>query len=192
MTHRAAAPDVPSGAGGDGCDMQGTRSDVGPPQPPAIDRRLQFARLQLVGMPLMMLVPLLAVFGLLGEARERTERAGDGVRVRVDYPGRARFEADTRLRLSVENVGSAALSDTRVEFERGLMDALSGIGFSPPVERIDRQAYVVGLGELAPGAERVVFLDFRPSERGRLGGRVTLRAAGAPLVEVPIEVLVFP
>lgn len=41
--------------------------DAGPPQPPDSARRLQFARLQLVGMPLMVLVPSLVLVGLLGD-----------------------------------------------------------------------------------------------------------------------------
>lgn len=167
-------------------------SEPGPPQAPAFERRLQFARLQLVGMPLVMLVPMLALAGLLGGRREHAERRADDVVVDVAYEGRARYEASSRIEVKVHNAGAVPLAAAQVEIERALLEGFSEVMTSPAVAAIEGDAHVVALGELAPGATRMVIVEFRPSQPGRVRGGVRARVGESARVRVPVEMLVLP
>ncbi|MBZ5713379.1 hypothetical protein [Nannocystis pusilla] len=166
--------------------------DHEPPTAPEIERRLQFHRLQMIGVPLLLVAPVLALAGRLGDARERVEIVERGVGLAVEFPVRDHFEDWSRIEVTVANDTGAPLSGVRAEFARGLFDFLSRPVFHPGLERIDDDAYVVGLGDIAAGEAHSVVVDYLPNSYGRLAGVVRLRAGAFELAEIPISLVVLP
>ncbi|PCC71989.1 hypothetical protein SAMN02745121_08032 [Nannocystis exedens] len=163
-----------------------------PPPAPEIERRLQFHRPQLLLMPLMFAVPILALLGLLGGPRVREEIDLGGVHLAVEYAPRDHLEDWGRVYVTVVNRSPAPLADARAEFARALLDALWQPSFQPQLARIDGEWYVVPLGDLPPGATRAVTLDYRSTDPGRLNGSVRVRAGDEALAELPIHIAVLP
>jgi len=75
----------------------------GPPEPPPGTARLRLTRLQLFGLPVLFLVPILALFGLLGEHFTTAHARGAGVALDARYPDRAHYRQPLSMRLHVRN-----------------------------------------------------------------------------------------
>ncbi|WAS95100.1 hypothetical protein [Nannocystis punicea] len=163
-----------------------------PPSPPEIERRLQFHREQLLLLPLMLVVPIMALLGLLGGPRVREEIELRGVRLGVEFAPRDHLEDWGRMHVTVDNRSPAPLPGARAEFARALLDPLWQPSFQPPLARIDGDWYVVALGDIPPGQARVVTLDYRSTEPGELTGAIRVRAGDEAPVELPIHITVLP
>lgn len=157
-----------------------------------MDRKWQFHRLQMIGVPLLLSIPVVALTGQLGGARERREVHEDGVVVALEYSTRDHFEDWSRLELTVRNASPTELPEVRAEFTRGLVDAFARPQFQPPLVRIDDLSYVVALGPIAAGAARTVVLDYQPAAFGRLSGAVHVRAGDRELAQLPVALVVLP
>lgn len=163
----------------------------GPPPAPEIDRRLRLSRGQGVAIPAMMLIPALAVAGVLGDHRRRDAVVAGGLALEVDFAATEHADREGALRLTVESRSGAPRAAV-VELDRGLLDAFTALRIHPAIDRIDGDAYVVPLGELAPGASRVITVDYSAGRWGRLRGALRVRAAEGVIAELPIEMWVFP
>jgi hypothetical protein len=163
-----------------------------PPPPPEIERRLQFHREQWLLVPLMFVVPLLALLGVLGGTRERAAIDLGGITLTVEFAPRDHLEDWGRIEVTVVIRSPAPLLDARVEFTRDMLDRLWQPTFHPPLRRIDAGWYVVPLGEVPPGEARAVTLDYRSTDPGRLAGAVRVRSGDAALAELPLAVTVLP
>lgn len=163
-----------------------------PPPPPEIPRRLQFHRSQLMLLPLMFVIPLLALSGLFGGTRQREEIHLRGVTLAVEFAPRDHLEDWGRMHVTVANRSPAPLRDAQAEFSRDLLDPLWQPSFHPPLRRIDGDWYVVPLGDVPPGETRAVTLDYRSTRPGRLAGAVRGRAGDEVLIELPLAITVLP
>ncbi|MFY0535862.1 hypothetical protein [Nannocystis pusilla] len=163
-----------------------------PPSPPEIDRRLRFHREQLLLLPLMFAVPLMALLGLLGGPRVRQEIDLRGVHLAVEFAPRDHLEDWGRMHVTVVNRAAAPLVDARAEFAAALLDRLWRPSFHPQLAHIEADWYVVPLGDVPAGATRVVTLDYRSTEPGKLAGAVRVAAGDEALAELPIHITVLP
>lgn len=157
-----------------------------PAQAPEIDRRLEIPGWRIAGFALLAIPPLLAVAGLLGVRPMHAEATGDGVVVRVEYPGRMRLDQTERVAITVRNTGGApAPASVRLddEYTAAFREVLS---VPSPV-----RAWEMRLPEIPAGGEDRAVLELRAEEPGRHRGTVSVRV-GARDVEVPVSTFVFP
>ena len=159
-----------------------------PPDPPPIGRRLDLGALQLVGLPLLLALPVLALLGTFGErSATATARAGD-VRLDVHWPTRTRHERIHRMDVVVRNVSTRALDTVTVAIDTAYLAGFSAVSVTPgPVD-----AWRVELAGVGPGEARRVAVEMDASRYGRLSGHVTATAAGADTARVAVSTLVFP
>lgn len=163
-----------------------------PPEAPDIPRQWKFHSYQYIAIPLLLLIPLLAVLGVLGETSTVVEASGDGVTMRVEYPDRAHYEAYNHISVTVRNASGADLTGVVVEFDRGLLDHFSQLSINPSLEEITETAYRVELDEIEAGGERVITLDYQPDMNGTHNSWVRLTADGIAPVQADISMFVFP
>jgi hypothetical protein len=102
-----------------------------PPPPPEWKARLHLSAAQRVGLPLMALVPILALAGFFGERRERRQDAHGPLLVSAQVPTRFRYRQRMTLELSVTNRGTTGLDDVRVRIDSSYLDRFSGVALSP-------------------------------------------------------------
>lgn len=152
------------------------------PRPPAalnIIRRPLLTPLQRVGLPLLTLIPVLAIVGVLGVNRASVGADGRTLHLEVDYPIRARKGVKTDAVIRVENGGSTPLRGVSVTIDREYVDVFDEFTLTPAPSHITENAYHVDLGDLPAGESRLVSATLRPGwEYGQRRGTITAAADG--------------
>lgn len=159
----------------------------GPPQPPPAPRRLQLTRLQYFGLPFLFLIPILALFGVLGEHFTTVRAEGAGVAVDARYPDRAHYRQPLSIRMHVRNVSSTRMDTVTVVLDSTFMAAFSDVSVSAPLNG----AYVARLAALQPGETRELTAMVSGEDAGRHAGAITVTT---PLgtVRAPAATFIFP
>jgi hypothetical protein len=65
-----------------------------PPQPPEIEKNLAFYPEQWIGIPFLMLLPILALLGVFGEGYNEASASSDALAITVEYPTRNRYSLE--------------------------------------------------------------------------------------------------
>lgn len=159
-----------------------------PPEVPEIDRGLQLYPWQWIGMPLLILVPVLALLGIFGD-REGTVRAEDAVlEVRVEYPERLRAGRPATARVLVRNRAARPLESVRVSLDSSYLAGFADLRILP----LPQRAYEVDLGMIGPGESRLVRMEMIGEAYGRHSGEVAARAGEGRGVRAHLRTFVFP
>jgi hypothetical protein len=173
-------------------DERGAENPV-PPDPPPMDRKVRIDRVQLVSIPIMVLVALLALSGLLGESTSESRSAEGGpLAVRVSYPSRLRFHQQEALEIAVHNVGPGPLEPVAVEIDRTYLEAFSVSTIIPDADRVTSDAYVIQLGRLLPGQVRRVTMQVEAEHPGHHRGLVVARSGAVELGRAEVDTYLFP
>jgi hypothetical protein len=164
-----------------------------PPQPPEIKRKIQFALSQKIGIPILMLIPVLALLGFLGETMTEASTSSSDLSVRVEYPPRTRYLLPQEVTIHVQNTTSENVPIIMVDIGADYIDGFTQVAFSPDVDEVTGEAYRVELTDVDPGESRVVNIDIRGYSYGprRDTVRASVDESGAS-VEVPIQTFIFP
>jgi hypothetical protein len=162
-------------------------ADSQPPRPPEHDRGIQLNRTQLIGVPLLALIPLLAIFGAFGERWETQIADRGALHTVVEFPDRFRAKLSKPISVLVENRSAMTLDSVEVAFDSSYVERFAGVSFLPDV----RHAYTVVLHDVKPGETQRVHVELEGDRAGRHRGRVVVRSGGDSSV-VSIHTIVFP
>lgn len=101
-------------------EATGSASDkpVRPPQPPQIERKLYFKRSQKIVMPILLLIPLLALFQVFGLKEGRITVHSGHLELNILHPKAVRYQNSTRMEITVRNRSSVTLPSVRVGISR--------------------------------------------------------------------------
>lgn len=163
-----------------------------PATPPDIRRRLQFHRLQLFGMPFVLLIPVLALSGLFGEGSRTVSASNDVLEIRIEHPVRMRYKMIHTVDISLRNISPDSLPVVSVRFDRSYVDGFSTMQFSPEVKSIDDSIYIVEVADLAPNETRVVSVELQAETYWRWSGDITVLPDGAGSVGLHVHTFIFP
>ncbi len=167
----------------------------GVPQPPEIEKQWTFSTLQKLGVPLLVLVPLLALFGLFGESVATATESGDTFAVEISYPSRYRYGMHGALAVRVENRTDQAVPTATVSFDRDYLSQFANVSFTPEPDGATAAATYVELDDLQPGEVRVVSVELEADRYWRHEGTVAVSVGGVddpPDVAVELSTLVYP
>lgn len=159
-----------------------------PPDPPSHHRRLSLSRAQRFGLPVLMLIPLLALAGVFGERDTSVQRTRGTLLVAVRSPARLRYRQRMTLALSVSNRGTGPLADVRVRFDSAYLGRFSGVVIVPQASADGS----VWLGTLMPSSSAGVSVTLEGERAGRARGGVTAVDARGDTVRLPLATFVFP
>src|SRR5690606_2632222 len=116
---------------------------------PERPRRLRFHRYQWVGLPLLVLVPVLALFGFFGRTDARADGIGAGLVLSVHYAGRQRVTQPNTVEVLVENTSGRRLDTVVVAFAPEYVRAFSSPTFMPePTQPFEVEIPSLGSGEV--------------------------------------------
>src|SRR5690554_3648865 len=118
-------------------------------------RRLLLTPLQMWGLPLIALLPVLALFGVVGIAHDEVSAEGDGLRLEVRYPRRSHSGVTVPLTITVSNQGQAPLEDVYLVLPRDYLESFEEFELRPSADSVSQDAYRIVLGSLPAGASRV-------------------------------------
>lgn len=149
--------------------------------------------LQTWGMPLIALLPVLAVVDLIGTAEEQVVAEADGVRLEVSYPRRSHRDVTTPLTVTVSNLRGSALEDVYVLVPRDYVERFDEFELRPSAEWVSADSFRLSLGSVPPGESRVATALLTPGDYGRVSGSVQVGSGGeAPLVNAEFATVTFP
>jgi hypothetical protein len=152
-------------------------------------RHLRLHRYQWIGLPLLFLVPILALLGTFGDSTDREADATAELALAVEYPARHRFKQIHTVEVRVENLSGRVLDTIVVSFDPEYVLRFSGLAFIPGVE----EPFEVVLRDVQPGEIRLVVAELQSEEYGRHTGEVRAHAVGAvDTAAVVLSTLIFP
>jgi hypothetical protein len=160
---------------------------VEPPELPEIERRLRFGALQLAGLALIVLIPVLAAFEVFGQGTARAAGRGAVLSISAEYPARIRHGTPEEITVLATNRGPSRLDTVTVRFDSSYVSRFTDPQFVPATS----DAYEVDLVDVAPGETRVIRLGMRANEYGRHRGAIAV-LHGADTARAKVSTIVFP
>ena len=158
-----------------------------PPEPPAMKRRFRLGLVQWIGLPIILAVPILALFGVFGETRDDVRVSGRALDVLVEYPARVRHGTTTSLEIRVRNMANQPLDTVTVSFDTAYVTRFTNPIYVPS----STKAHEVTLLNVLPAEIRLAMLELRAEKAGRHTGGVTAASGGDSAV-VSFRTFVFP
>jgi len=172
MTHPSASPRPPT---------------EHPPPPPRFQRRLSLGAGEAIGMPLLALLPALALAGLLGPADEQRSMpltlGNARLLVRVRLPARLRDQGSGSIRIEVANTGTQALPELGLGIDERYLAAFSRADIQPAVAAQSRSGGLRwALPALQAGEHTQVQIRLDADAWGRQPGWIALTGPGDALL----------
>jgi hypothetical protein len=157
------------------------------PQPPSIPPKLRLSRKQWIGFPVMLAIPIITLFGLLGERTALARVKSASLDVAVSYPERFRYRQVQPLHLWVRNLSTQPLDTITVTFDTAYISRFSSVRFDPPAKK----AYAVELTDVRPMESRFVAVELWGQDYGMHRGTIVART-GTDSAVVHARTFVFP
>ncbi len=159
-----------------------------PPEAPEIERRFKLHRAQLIGVPILLLLPVLALVGVFGEARQTLSTGTSEISATVEYTTRHRHSMLNRLLLDVSNTTAATLDTVTVEIDTTYVSRSSDVTAIPSFE----YPYTIQLTDLHPGETRKVHVEYHSHRYGPLSGELRVSSGGADTARLALSTFIFP
>lgn len=163
-----------------------------PPQPPKVDKKFQVHAYQWIGIPLMMLIPILALLGLFGETVDTVSSSSQLLDVSVEYPTRFRYKMIDEVTVSLSNISGQPLPSVLVLFDRDYIDGFSTVIFTPSVKSITDTNYIVEVSDIQPGETRIISATIQAENYGMHRGIISIGPEDAEDLEVSVATFTFP
>lgn len=157
-----------------------------PPGPPEAPRHVRLYRFQWIGLPLLAIVPILALAGAFGESWRVEEATSASLDATVHYPSRYRYKQLNSIEVWVTNRGAAAVDTLTVALDSALANRFSTVRAIPSF----REPWEVELTDVLPGETRLVVIELQGERYGRHVGDLELM--GLDTVAVPLSIRIFP
>lgn len=162
------------------------------PQPPEVKKRLRFTRSQMIGMPILFLTSLLALFGVFDHASTQQVRSTEALQVTVEYPTRFNYNQSDRIEIHMRNLSAASIPTMTVGVDAAYLRAFSDLQFTPAVAEVQDDWFRVHFNEVGPGERYRLLIEFRSQRIGPSTGRIRIEPDGAEAVEVEVSTLILP
>jgi hypothetical protein len=163
-----------------------------PPQPPEMERRIQLYPFQWIGIPLLFLLPVLALFGVFGAQSNTVQRASDLLAMQVEYPTRYRYKMIEPMAVNVSNLSGQTPVTITVDFSRSYIEQFSAVNFTPAVKEITQNSYRVELPNVPAGETRRIAVELQAEQYWRHAGNVAAAVVDEAPVVISVETWVFP
>lgn len=162
------------------------------PQAPSIPLKFRLYPFQMVLLPFLFVIPILALTGLFGGKMEEKSRTEEAITLEVTFPPTTRFDQPEMMQIGVYNGSDQPLTAASLTIDRAYLDNFTAINFNPAEVLINQESYIFTLDVIPSGEAYFVNLDYRAMDTGTLAGTVSLRQADAPDIVIEISTFVFP
>lgn len=163
-----------------------------PPPPPEMERKLKFYPYQWITIPLMILLPLLAMTGILDNYTDQITSGNDTLQVQISYPARTMYRTRGTIIIDVRNLSDNTLTGLTVSVDRSFLTAFGDVQFTPDDLDITDTAYILSLDNLPSGATQRITVHYEPDHYWQHSGTLTADAAEAAPVQVNLTTFVLP
>ena len=158
-----------------------------PPELPPLRRRLKFNPWQILGLSVLVLIPVLALFKLFGQGEASASGHSSALQLTVEYPPRLRHGTAEVVVTEVRNNSAAAMDTLTVIFDSSYVSKVAEPRFTPPVTR----AFELDLLDVQPGESRRIELAFYAEDYWSHSGNISAVHRG-DTARVTVQTFVFP
>lgn len=158
-----------------------------PPDAPEHQGRVSLYRFQLIGLPFILALPVLAMLGVFGERWATEEASAGDIAASVRYPTVFRYKMIDEIELLVSNRGSVAIDTITVSLDAGYATKFSTINAVPPFTG----PFEVSLPAVAAGESRRVRIEIQAERYWRHAGELTVRS-DRDTARIRLTTTVFP
>jgi hypothetical protein len=163
--------------------------DLGSPPPaPEVPRRVHLYRSQWIGLPLLVLLPLLALANVFGEARQTRTIGDDRIRVEVEHPTRLRVRQHSTVHVRIDRLAGTAADSIRVVFDPAWIGHFTKVSVVPDPEH----AWTVLLSDLAAGIRADVRVELEGTRLWRSRGWLRVEHVGGPAHDIELATFILP
>jgi hypothetical protein len=163
-----------------------------PPAPPQFKPKFQIYGYQYIAIPILILVPLLAVFGVFGTTYASVESAGERARLRVDYPERVFTGESNEMAIHIRHVGTGDMTGIELWIDQSYLEQFTDVRFTPDITTLTDEYAIIALENLAQSETRLVTIELAGHAVGSHEAEIRLRADGTEEATVRFSTLVFP
>jgi hypothetical protein len=149
--------------------------------------RIRLTRKQSIGLPLLALVPILALLGTFGDRERTIAVASPSLGITINYPDRMRYRQRELLEISVVNRGVRALDTVLVSVDTSYLSRFIDVRGTPP----PTTNFSVPLLGVQPGESRLLSVELTGNRYWRHPATVSA-ATGPERTTVAFSTLVFP
>lgn len=158
-------------------------------------RVLRLGALEWIGIPLLALLPVLALLGVLGPSNAQLSApvAAANLQLELSYPARLRHKADGEMWVLVRNTGATEHRGLTLGLDQAYLDHFGRVQSLPGAQSLSDSALRIPLPALAAGESARVRLMLEADDWGQLPGWVELGSeGGAALARLDFHTLVLP
>lgn len=168
-------------------DDGGGKGDSVPPEAPMISRAIALSKIQWTLLAFLLTFPLLGMAGLFDRS-SRVDVRSRSLLVEAETPRTARYQAGTRLRLTLRNTGGVPIESVLVAFDSAYMERFDALSFHPAIE----VPYVVRLPPLGSGMARLVRVELKGADLGRHRGSIRITSNHGDTASIALQTIVLP
>jgi len=163
-----------------------------PPQPPRIERQITFYRVQLIGMPFFIALPVFALAGLFDTRTSKVEAANGELRIEAEVPAYLRYRTRDPLEIRVTNKGSGPIGKLKIRLRRSYFKSFERAEFNPQPQEIEREFLVFEFKEVLPGESRAVEAELEANQPDVAHAEVRTEADGKEGPSLPFKTVIYP
>ena len=163
------------------------KKEAEPAELPKLHRRLKFGVAQLLGLAVLVLIPVLALFQVFGQGEAHVSARSVGLNLALEYPPRLRHGTVDVLVAEIQNSSGALMDTVTVVFDSTYVSKMAEPRFTPPVTR----AFELDLLNVQPGESRRIELTFHADEYWSHSGYVLASHRG-DTARVKVQTFVLP
>lgn len=157
------------------------------PRAPATSPRVRLTKKQWIGLPLLTLVPILALFGVFGDRQQTMTVVSPSLGITITYPERMRYRQSELLEISVVNRGQRLLDTVLVSVDTSYLSRFIDVRSNPPATA----DFSVPMFAVHPGESRLLSVALTGNRYWRHRAIVSA-ATGSERTTVAFSTLVFP
>lgn len=158
-----------------------------PPAPPEIRRRVSLYSFQWIGLPFLLAIPVLALFGVFGERRNAAHAADGALEVSIEYPAVLRYRMLGAIDLRVRNRSASAIDTVTVALDTAYAARFSNLNAAPPITT----AFQIELLDVPPDGTRRVRIELQADRYWSHSGHLTVTTS-TDTAGVLLTTMVYP
>lgn len=162
-----------------------------PPQPPSIKKRFEFTKAQLIGVPVILLIPILALIGVFDAHMERVTAGAGDLQITVEYPNSVRYKKIEPISIYVQNLSAGTFPTVTVTIDNAYLAGFSTVTFTPAVDEVTADKFTVNLNDVKPRESRRILIEVQAERYWEHTGDISVDYANTH-IGVTISTFIFP
>jgi hypothetical protein len=154
---------------------------------PVVSSNIQTWRFQWIGIPLLIMIPILSLLGVFDRGTNIKKIEGHDFKAKIEFPGKLRDGEVEYIRIEVTNTSSKQLDKISAGLNREYFAKFSDVTFFPEANDI----YEVELKEIPSGQSRYIDIKVKAREFGTYKGELKLTTKNSSF-KISLTTFVFP